>query len=239
MSRYTSGLIPSTPTVYSGTALQGAINDFLSAFHSGSFDTVRPALAAKGMIWSKDIGANSVDIMFFDGTNNVQIGRVNTATSEFSGGVPVGGIIDWSGSIASIPYGWQLCDGTNGTPDLRGAFVLGAGGAYAVGDTGGAATHTLTAAEMPAHTHDDGTYATDTEPGHHHASKERNDFATGGSTNGLQAQDSGGADNGAAGSAAGGSHNHDVIGTSGSAGGGVAHNNMPPYYALAKIMRVF
>ena len=85
MSRYTSGLIPSTPTVYSGTALQGAINDFLSAFHSGSFDTVRPALAAKGMIWSKDIGANSVDIMFFDGTNNVQIGRVNTATSEFSG----------------------------------------------------------------------------------------------------------------------------------------------------------
>ena len=52
-----------------------------------------------------------------------------------------GGIILWSGAVIDIPTGYQLCDGTNGTPDLRGQFVIGAGGAYAVAANGGAATH--------------------------------------------------------------------------------------------------
>ena len=43
-----------------------------------------------------------------------------------SGTIPIGGIIMWSGTIASIPATWQLCDGTNGTPDLRDRFVVGA-----------------------------------------------------------------------------------------------------------------
>jgi|TARA_R110002126_G_scaffold188974_1_gene337303 hypothetical protein len=51
--------------------------------------------------------------------------------------VPAGGIIMWSGSIGSIPSGYYLCDGTNGTPDLRDRFVVGAGSSYAVGNTGG------------------------------------------------------------------------------------------------------
>ena len=51
--------------------------------------------------------------------------------------VPTGSIIMWSGSIASIPAGYYLCDGNNGTPDLRDSFVVGAGNSYAVGNTGG------------------------------------------------------------------------------------------------------
>ena len=51
--------------------------------------------------------------------------------------VPSGGIIMWSGSIGSIPSGYYICDGTNGTPDLRDRFVVGAGNTYAVGNTGG------------------------------------------------------------------------------------------------------
>jgi len=51
--------------------------------------------------------------------------------------VPSGGIIMWSGSIGSIPTGYYICDGTNGTPDLRDRFVVGAGNTYAVGNTGG------------------------------------------------------------------------------------------------------
>ena len=39
---------------------------------------------------------------------------------------PAGGIIMWSGAISSIPSGWQLCNGTNGTPDLRNKFIVGA-----------------------------------------------------------------------------------------------------------------
>lgn len=55
--------------------------------------------------------------------------------------VPIGGIINWSGAVVDIPDNWQLCDGTNGTPDLRERFVIGAGGSIAVDATGGATTH--------------------------------------------------------------------------------------------------
>lgn len=47
----------------------------------------------------------------------------------------------WSGSEASIPYGWKICDGTNSTPDLRDKFIVGAGTTYAVTTTGGATQH--------------------------------------------------------------------------------------------------
>lgn len=67
--------------------------------------------------------------------------------------VPQGGIILWSGAVAAIPDGWALCDGTKGTPDLRGRFVVGAGSAYTVGATGGEASHALTVDEMPRHSH--------------------------------------------------------------------------------------
>ena len=40
--------------------------------------------------------------------------------------IPVGGIIMWSGTIASIPSNWRLCNGTNGTPDLTNKFIIGA-----------------------------------------------------------------------------------------------------------------
>jgi len=57
----------------------------------------------------------------------------------------------WSGAIVDIPFGWQLCNGSNGTPDLRNKFIVGAGSTYAVGATGGALTHTHSVALN--HTH--------------------------------------------------------------------------------------
>ena len=51
--------------------------------------------------------------------------------------VPSGGIIAWSGSIGSIPTGYVICNGSNGTPDLRDRFIVGAGNTYSVGNTGG------------------------------------------------------------------------------------------------------
>lgn len=56
--------------------------------------------------------------------------------------VPSGTVFMWSGAVADIPYGYVLCDGQNGTPDLRNKFVIGAGSSYSPGATGGAATHT-------------------------------------------------------------------------------------------------
>lgn len=76
--------------------------------------------------------------------------------------LPVGIISLWSGEIVSIPAGWALCDGANGTPDLRDRFIVGAGTDFNVGDTGGSDTHdhggsvqdhTLTTAEIPEHRH--------------------------------------------------------------------------------------
>ncbi|MCS7227923.1 MAG: phage tail protein, partial [Endomicrobia bacterium] len=74
--------------------------------------------------------------------------------------VPRGAIIMWSGSAASIPAGWALCDGTNGTPDLRDKFIIAAGGTYSPGATGGTTSHThsvdiaaFTSAAESSHTH--------------------------------------------------------------------------------------
>ena len=104
-------------------------------------------------------------------TNPIQaIASVGTTgqvlTSNGAGALPTmqsafvtGMIILWSGSSASIPSGWLLCNGASSTPDLRGRFVVGASGTYAVGDTGGSATSSL-----PSHTHT----ATVTDPGHAH-----------------------------------------------------------------------
>lgn len=52
-------------------------------------------------------------------------------------GVPKGGVIMWSGAVNQIPDGWVLCNGANGTPDLRDRFVVGAGNNYASNLTGG------------------------------------------------------------------------------------------------------
>ncbi len=56
--------------------------------------------------------------------------------------IPSGSIIQWFGSIGSIPSGFVLCDGNNGTPDLRNKFIVGAGDTYAVDETGGNIEHT-------------------------------------------------------------------------------------------------
>lgn len=57
--------------------------------------------------------------------------------------IPAGAIILWSGAESDIPRGWKLCDGRNGTPDLRGKFVLGSGNDYNIGDQGGSETENI------------------------------------------------------------------------------------------------
>ena len=93
-----------------------------------------------------------------------------TAT-EISGdaAIPSGLISMWSGTIANIPSGWALCNGSNGTPDLRGRFVVGYSGSgdYAsIGNTGGSDSRTLTTANMPSHNHSGSIGARDTNHTH-------------------------------------------------------------------------
>jgi hypothetical protein len=64
-----------------------------------------------------------------------------------------GMIIVWNSAVA--PTGWTLCNGTNGSPDLQGRFVVGTSGVapFTFGNTGGASTVTLVEANLPPHTH--------------------------------------------------------------------------------------
>jgi microcystin-dependent protein len=94
-------------------------------------------------------------------------GHVTGLASTTIVGVPSGVITLWSGSTASIPSGWVICDGTNNTPDLRDRFVVGAGSSYAVDATGGSSSVTLSTAQMPSHTHT-GPSHTHSVPSHTH-----------------------------------------------------------------------
>jgi len=55
--------------------------------------------------------------------------------------VPVGTIVMWSGTLSSIPYGWALCDGNQGTPDLRSRFIMSVSENEDPGELGGAVEH--------------------------------------------------------------------------------------------------
>jgi microcystin-dependent protein len=169
----------------------------------------------------------------------------STSVSGY-GTIPIGGIIMWSGQIASIPDGWALCDGLQSTPDLRNRFVMGAGldkgplGQHRnVGATGGAETVTLTIGQLPAHNHG---VSGNTSSGGAHTHPFRGfhaDFRHGGAASeGSTKNDGDGSftDTGAVLSA--GEHVHSINLTSQSTGGGQAIDKLPPFYVLAYIMRI-
>jgi microcystin-dependent protein len=140
-----------------------------------------------------------------------------------------GMIMLWSGSIASIPSGWYLCNGSNGTPDLRDKFVVGAGSTYAVNATGGSAD-----AIVVSHNHTATSSVTD--PGHFHPTLPSTSAQRGldnGGTATLTAGDQRGSENPTASATTGIS----VVTTLTSAGSSGTGANLPPYYALAYIMK--
>ena len=82
--------------------------------------------------------------------------------------VPAGVIVMWSGTNANIPSGWNLCDGTNSTPDLTDRFILGRGGSTNTNSTGGSNTVTLAEGNLPSHTHGTGNLAAGAGGDHSH-----------------------------------------------------------------------
>jgi len=148
--------------------------------------------------------------------------------------LPTGIICMWSGSVASIPTGWLLCNGSNGTPDLRDRFVVGAGSTYAVAATGGSAD-----AITVSHTHT--ATSTVTDAGHTHGIVVPNS----GYTVAAAASALGTAGSSAAGTTAKTGSTFLTTETTGvtvatsnaSTGSSGTNANLPPYYALAYIMR--
>ena len=139
--------------------------------------------------------------------------------------VPSGCILIWSGSVGSVPSGFVICDGTNGTPDLRNSFVLGAGNSYTVGQTGGTAD-----AVIVAHTHTASSVVTD--PGHNHNTYGA--YGGGGNPGGsLNTSNPGGQNQPVTTSTTGIS----VATTNTSTGVSGVGQNIPPFYALAYIQK--
>jgi microcystin-dependent protein len=150
--------------------------------------------------------------------------------------IPKGIIVNWSGSI--LPPGWTLCDGTNGTPNLSGKFVLGMGSNKILGTTGGEENVVLNVNQIPKHAH----------PVHIGYHSEADDFDNSRcSTNSVFNEDGSLTTTGAK----WGYRNQFGTGVSdwdnsictkpagtGPIGGNLAHNNMPPYYVLAYIMKL-
>ena len=133
-----------------------------------------------------------------------------------------GMIMLWSGSEASIPAGWLLCDGTSSTPNLQDRFVVGAGDTYAVDAIGGSAD-----AVVVSHTHS----TTVSDPGHAHGWSY---------SNRLLYNAGGGNDNTYPGGAANQTTSSAVTGisvTANATGVSGTNANLPPYYALCYIMK--
>lgn len=198
-------------------------------------------------------------------TGNVVASTGSFASMPTVGGiaiVPAGVIWMWSGSIATIPSGWALCDGANSTPDLRDRFVIGAGAAHSPGATGGSSTsttnnagahshggstggHAVTIGEMPSHQH---AGSTDVQGDHQHAYMRNTNGTYNGVNNDLEAGTSG--SNAAVLTDVAGAHAHnfatDFRGSSQphlhtiSSDGTHNHtvSTVPPFFALAFIMKL-
>tara|TARA_B100002019_G_scaffold281093_1_gene284769 strand:+ start:1604 stop:4276 length:2673 start_codon:yes stop_codon:yes gene_type:complete len=177
---------------------------------------------------AKDAAAQSLlngthtNISFtYDSVNKIMSATATGAPAggQGTGEVAVGSIMMWSGTVATIPTGWQLCDGTNSSPDLRNRFIVGAAsdsgtgvtfdatngalsGDYAPGATGGSIAHQLTVDEMPEHSHTENAW------GFQHT---------------------------AANPGPGGAGTNVANATTGVEGSDHYHENRPPYYALCFI----
>lgn len=221
-------------------------------FPDGSLQTTA-ALSGDTAVWAIE----GTDISYTQG--NVQIGRIGdsavlsvegavevqelrfadgsvqtTALATTTAGVPSGVIVMWSGNTP--PAGWALCDGVNGTPDLRGRFVVGfdpavddydqpgnlSGGGASQGETGGADSVVLTLVQMPSHNH--GNRVTS---GYMNSTSAANTYPAG---NTYAASSFRGMRNTG--------YNHTNTNEITYSGGGQGHENRPPFYVLAYIVKL-
>jgi microcystin-dependent protein len=134
---------------------------------------------------------------------------------------PRGLIVKWSGTIASIPTGYLLCDGTNNTPDMRSRFSRGVNtNATDPGTTGGEDNHVLITAELPTHSHGI------TETSHQHT------------VAAFALNSNHGTDTAIIGTGGGAESSSSLSGVSvGNTGGGLGHENRPTYYECLYIMK--
>lgn len=182
------------------------------------FNAIATAIATKANLNSPNFTGTPTVPTAPSTTNTTQAASTAFVFSAISAAL-TGVIVMWSGSVASIPAGWVLCDGTNSTPDLRDRFIIGAGSTYSVAANGGSKD-----AVVVSHTHT----TTVTDPGHNHTISYYPTYGTDGGP-GAQGVQSGTTTTTT--STTGITVANSTEGVSGT------NANLPPYYALAFIMK--
>ena len=141
-----------------------------------------------------------------------------------------GMIIAFKGS--SIPSGWALCDGSNGTPNLIGKFIRG-GSTSNINTSGGADTVTLSSSNLPSHTHSAGNLYMNSAGSHTHMCYQpragKSDNASDRTVMEFSDYKATSRD---------GNHTHDLYGSTGSTGSGSPFSILPSYYTLVYIMKL-
>lgn len=180
-------------------------------------------LDVKGKIASDSLEVKGEAIANFLTVNNT----VSARKFEGEGAFVTGMIMMWSGAADALPYGWALCDGTKGTPDLRDRFIVGAGNNYPVNDAGSGDGHDHTLSGLS------GEFSTNDAGRHDHGIyyEEYNVSAAGWSSESSVRRSSGRSDETS-------DHRHQVS---------IEFNNAkvstygvirPPWYALCFIMKI-
>jgi hypothetical protein len=213
------------PTGNSGKIVKGAeIDTELTA--------VASAISSKADLNSPALTGTPTAPTATAATNTTQLATTAFVQTALASAFTSGMIMMWSGTIATIPTGWVLCNGSNSTPDLRNRFVIGAHS-----DTTGVAYTTVTGSNTTSggtkdavnvsHTHT----ATVTDPGHTHTAQFQTTTGTnwGVSSDGVQIQVNT--------SAQTGSKTTGITVANSTAGVSGTNENLPPYYALAYIMK--
>jgi len=237
--------VTSYPPAFTGPSVQDALQQLADGKVAKSGDTMTGFLT---------LNANPVA--------GLQAATKQYVDAAASGNVPAGTIVMWSPSAGPVPSGWAACDGTSGTPDLRDRWIVGAGGSYGAGSTGGSLTtiaagthnhgtdvqgshshggltanYTLTINDIPPHQHLAYTvYSGSAVPGFPFVSS--SPWTMGGGTPDdpfvtYNTQSAGGGGGHAHGINADGLHSHTTT-----SAGSHTHTYTPPYYALIFIMKL-
>ena len=161
--------------------------------------------------------------------NSDNVAITGGTITGIQGLVPSGAILLWSGSSGSIPVGWYLCNGLNGTPNLTDRFVIGSGSSYAVGATGGSPDSVVV-----SHTH---VVQGNTNVAGNHNHSTQWTWYDGGAGRGLVDPVNPGSGSYSVPTTYAGDHSHNITVTASTTGVSGSGANMPPYYALCYIMK--
>lgn len=232
-SAYPIIVLTGTLTQNCNVILANVVDDWIIANNTTGAYTVQVKTAAGTGVniaqnSSQYIWGDSINIYYANASSvtsfNTRTGAITLTALDVTdalGFTPAywtsGMIMMWAGAILSVPAGWFLCNGSNNTPDLRDRFIVGSGSTYTTGNTGGSANSIV-----PSHTHGI------TDPGHFHSQT--------GYTSAIPQSN--------------GQNQYPVITpitlNTGSKTTGITINtegvsptnaNLPPYYALAYIMK--